>query len=304
MVNSAQKWVYKAVLTTAPLGIAALFASAAAHADTILISGHDDGDCWGYVQQLGDQQTGVVPPGTTPLNLPPGVSCANYSAQMAPLEGQWISTEDSTNEGAQRAYDICADIQGRRPGAQCTFRAFSEGTLAGAKVQWREVNEGNTRTNLVTDGDAIGSTNLLKAPIVQNPLVGSLACSNPTDNVPVSINPNGIPCMDAPPNTERYYSKYDPFANGNQDNPVALLNDAFNADEHSIQNPNDPHVDFKGPNGELNHVFDVNDPDPVPFAPIDTHIPDSQQPVRSQTPSFPGELQCPGGYYTPGDAPC
>ncbi len=200
-----------------------LLCSASAHADpTILAPGNTDNSGDAYVAQLAD--TG---------QLPSEFYVAQYPADIWPKEP--LRMDDATNIGADVAESIYDQVANGRP---VTCRGFSEGTAVCLKLAQRRP------VNLVLDGDPYGSTGFFNNPLAQavEPVVNALGI--PTD-------------LPEPPGTVRNYSKYDIWANGGPQNVVGLINQGARLDEHSVQNPNDPHLTFVR-DGVVNNVYDVD----------------------------------------------
>lgn len=291
------------ILGSLAIGLVAMWLGVGfAHADTIGLGGHWDGNCAG----LND---GLVTTGQAPVD-----HCAVYSAQMAPLGNDTISTNDSTNEGAAVAVSQCRVIPGH-----CTYVGFSEGTFAAAKAQNQSATMG-LDSSVVLYGDAVGSTNILNSWDVNLPFVQQIV-ENPA--APFSFNPDGIPVVPEPPNTTRFFSQNDPFANGKQLIPWTPAIQAVDPNGHRITGLNEPNlVTWNGPNGEVNHEADVGshpftealrdnngiDAGPVGNAFFNTVFPVESNVPRSALPSFFGEAPCVAAdgsqYFTPGEASC
>jgi hypothetical protein len=351
-------------------GIAAGFLtfgpSGTAHADcTILVPGHQDDNGSGYVAQLAATN-----------QLPSCYVVAEYPADIGPLPSQSgnppLSMDDATNVGADRTDQIYQDMRANGENGQITVRTYSEGGAVGLKWANRHICGDQNGcgqlvplppgVNLEQDGDPYGSTGALSAsPWIQNGLVKPF------------VNLFGVPTdLQTPANTQRNFSQNDLVANlgPQQLSVVAPFSMMATFSAHGVQDFGRPHVQWVGPNGEINNEWDVginpvsvatiqnggqcdsvcNDannawnpiangfdpgavqipqvspgdvpaplfappnfappPDfvaPVPLAQVPAPVaPVVQQSgtVHSDTPSFFGEAQCPGGGYTPGDAPC
>lgn len=125
-----------------------------ASADTILVGGHDDGDCHMY------HDVGI------------NGDCAVYSAQIAPLEGQQFSMNVSTNEAA----DVAQQMMNDNPGRYDTCRGWSEGTAGCLKLAQREP------VHVVLDGDPYGSTGMFRNPV---PIAAVVSVADVPVNLPV-----------------------------------------------------------------------------------------------------------------------
>lgn len=202
-----------------------------------------------------------------------------YSADVG-LPGEvpaYLSIAEAA-AGAQAAVD-------RHPGEKVVVEGWSLGAIGAADFGNKALVNGALPPNveLIQDDNAYASTGAFNHPLAPLPLafVGPLmGLPDPADIPPV---PNSI-------HRYNYDSAWGNLAAEPNDIVHDVIQVAMVGQNHVLVDQDDPHQTFVGADGVINEVYG-GAPAPAPV-------------IQSSVPSFPGELPCPGGYFTPGDSPC
>lgn|GEM_PF-4866665 len=275
-----------------------------AHADNqIIAGGRGDSTSQVYTQFL--INTHQINPATDKIF--PVV----YPAEIKPLDN--TSMRDSVNQGVATSQNIL-DTQ-VDPHQKTHVWGYSEGSA----VALESANKNKGRVSAVTiDKSPYGPGGISHNPGAKSDMVQSFAADNGLIvNEPL---PTNIPVM-VESNPDDGWSG----AGNKVLETIQQLSDAFqatmNGDAHAPSDPTQPHnvqhfgnvtVEWFG-NSPLPTI--ALDQSPVPAVVTDAPAPEVPQVLVGSVapapkaehlaaPEFPGEAQCPGGYYTPGDAPC
>lgn len=261
-----------------------------AHADTVLLfGGHDDGSGDQYEAESINNHV-VDPAKDTIIKV-------QYSGEMKPADNQSMrQAVDEAVANGQKVLDglgkvrVLGTSEGAAAADELTLRNEHKVSQLVLDDPWFGRDGLGNNTELVTKWQGALDDNGI---IVKEPL--------PT-TVPTIINEN----------------KADPISYG-KDLSEGQVESGFMAamgnGAHNPMNPQAPHTSTRSGNVVLN-VFDppagveplVQAADKVPEAPTSTVLANRTAPApapeRLSQPEFNGELECPGGGFTPGDAPC
>lgn len=281
------------------MAVAALYGAGAASADTeIWVGGNTDCTSELYMN------AGANPvPGSN--NVP--VVYGTCDGDFAPFMGSTRAPDAIQQgvDGTRAAWDANCSA-----GQRCTLHGFSIGA-APAAIVGTDVGAdglGGSNTHVITEGNAWGQLGVFgdKPGIVG---VG-INIGAPFAGVPLNIA--------QVPGSENRFNVNDGFADDATQPPwaeitdLSLLNGAdFNGDgvqeippQHFIQT-GEPVATFTTSDGVQQKVY--GDPLPGVIAPQNNPLVNPElapEPVRSDTPSFFGELPCPDGKFTPDIQPC
>lgn len=271
-------------------GVAALFiGTGIGHADThIVVGGNTDCRSLGLMQtkiDQGDVRGELVP-----------VAYGTCDGDFAPFLGSTpanVAIDQGVAATRQAWNDHCSD------GSRCTLEGFSLGD-APVSIVGNDVgaDQPGSNTHVVTNGNAWGDPGVFgptPGPIGVFVNIGAPFASAPTD----------IPVV---PNSENRNGYNDAWgANGGQPpwaeiTQLSTINGGANGlpPQHYVPS-GEPAGSYVDENGVDNKFY--GEPFPGVIPPEGNPVVNPPA-VHLDVPSFPGELPCEGGYFTPGDAPC
>jgi hypothetical protein len=228
------------------------------------------------------------------------------------------SSLDVAVPAAVKAYYDAGGAQGTK----VTVEGWSLGSIAASQTgdAIRVQNGGKVPENLtvITNGNPYGDSGMAN----DNGVAGVIyKVAAPFVGAPETVPQMGI----------NRNNRFDPWGNTAGQPPQSQIAQIGAVGQnHMIPDPRTKHDSYVthdpvtdsdvrnevyNPTGEQNPISAAADTagtpvDPASSAFLDVTFPvsnpadDPLATIKSDVPSFPGELQCPGGYFTPGDAPC